>query len=124
MRSLGSLNPPGNLLLTVLVKFVLNINRSMCFMSFFVFIVGYLYVSFPLAVRLPRFGKRELIFLLLFNCHYVISVPDLYILFTSVRRVFSSVLLVLGVVLFRLNLGCKFGRGNFSIIFCLQAQII
>ena len=78
MRALEDvLWPPGSLLLTVLRRRVLC-NSYLMFLElvFHVVFCILLLVIYMLAIvdKLPRFGKRELIYLLLFTCNYVFAV--------------------------------------------------
>ena len=72
------LKPPGGLLATdrskavVLAQFLLNVfGVGVSCRNLYSFVV-YLYVNGSGSI--PRFGKRELICLLLFTCNYVVSV--------------------------------------------------
>ena len=57
----------------ILVKFLLNVNLSRRFISFFRILLLVIFMK-ALADRLPRLGTRELILLLSFTCNRVVSV--------------------------------------------------
>ena len=71
-----SLSPPGSLLLTVLRQWfwcgsyfmLIRVGISCCLYS----VASYL--LYAVLDQLPRLGKRELVFLLLFTCSFVVTV--------------------------------------------------